>query len=417
VGKAPTLGPKKALITVVVYGGLQCRYTRKAIRTLRAIRKARPKEMRLVFKHYPLRMHRRSLAAARAAVEAHKQGRFWRFLDRLAAAGWKLSTADLERAGRKAGLKTGSIRAALKAGRHRTVVLADKVEGARVRVRGTPTIFINGTRVSGAKPAAAFRKLIAAERKRARAMLRRKGVTRKNLYAKIIAGGIAPARPRRVGSRRAAPHIPRGIRRGVARLMKRPGSRSGNRTKSGSRSLDLGNVPALGAEGALVTVLLFTNFRCSYGNYIWDAFTDKRREKPGVFRLYFLQHRVRRHNRRARLAAEAALVAKAQGRFWEMAGILFHNRHGLTAKRLAQHAVEIGLDLKAYRDALAKGTYRQEIQRQVAQSRRFLKNTSRCPVVWINGRLLKGYISKWKLKRALDKAAREVQGIQARPLP
>jgi protein-disulfide isomerase len=417
VGKAPTVGPASALVTVVIYGGLPCRYTRKALKTLRAIQRARPKEIRLVFKHYPLLGQAHAMAAAEAAVEAQRQGRFWRFLDRLAAGGWKLAPPALSRAGRAAGLKRGSIAAALKARRHRKAVQADRAQGVKVRVRGTPTLFINGARLTGAKPAASYRKAIARARARARKELRRKGVTRKNLYARLIAKGIAPGRPRAARPRVARPRaarrtpsrIPRVIRGGVARTVRS--------SRTGATSLDLRGVPALGPEGALVTVLLFTNFRCSYGNYIWDAFSGMQREHPGLFRLYLLQHRISRHNRRARVAAEAALAAQAQGRFWGLAEILFHNRHGISAKRLEQHAIELGLNLKAYRAAMAKGTHRKRVWQQVARSKRFLEGKTRCPVVWINGRLLEGYISKWKLRNALSRAAREVRGIQARPLP
>ena len=416
------MGPASALVTVVIYGGLPCRYTRKALKTLRAIQRARPKEIRLVFKHYPLRGQPHAMAAAEAAVEAQRQGRFWRFLDRLAAGGWKLSPTALARAGRAAGLKRGSIAAALKARRHRKAVQADQAQGVKVRVLGTPTLFINGARLTGAKPASSYRKAIARARTRARAMLRRKGVTRKNLYAKLIAKGIAPGRPRAARPRAARPRAarpraalrapgrtPRGLRRGVARPRQS--------SRSGAAFLDLRGVPALGPEGALVTVLLFTNFRCSYGNYIWDAFSAMQREHPGLFRLYLLQHRISRHNRRARVAAEAALAAQAQGRFWALAQILFHNRTGISAKRLEQHAIELGLDLEAYRAAMAKGTHRKRVWQQVARSKRFLKGKTRCPVMWINGRLLEGYISKGKLRNALSRAAREVRGIQARPLP
>lgn len=416
VGKAPSVGPPDALVTVVLFGGFQCAFTRRALKTLRALQASRPKEIRLVFRHHPLAVHRYAFTAAEAAVEAQRQGRFWKFVDALRAGGWKLTNADLERAGRTAGCKAGSILRALTRRTHHRAVLADVTLGQRVTVTGTPTTYINGVKVSGAQSAVRFRAAIARARARAKAMLKRPGVTRATLYAGIVQSGVAPgrARPVRVsvvGTARRGVLRGRSGRNVASARGVTPGSTSGQPT------LSLRDAPALGPENALVTVILFTNFRCSYGNYIWDGFRAMQQENPGLYRLHFVHHRIGRYDRTAVQAGEAALAAHAQGRFWDLAQILFRYRHGINAKKLEEYATEIGLKLPAYRAAIAKGTYRRRIKQEVADSARFLKNTRSCPTVWVNGRTLTGYISTYKLKNELRRAAREVQGIRARPMP
>jgi len=181
-------------------------------------------------------------------------------------------------------------------------------------------------------------------------------------------------------------------------------------------SLNLAGAPAKGAEEALVTIILFYNFRCSYGNYVFTAFEAMAREFPGLFRLYFKHHAINRYNRTALLAAQAAMAAHAQGKFWEMAEILFRNRYNIKTKNLETYAQEVGMKLKPYKKAMTKATYKSRIQREVIQSKKFLRGSTSCPVVWINGKKMSGYISTYRLKRMLRTAANEVRGIRIRPL-
>lgn len=184
----------------------------------------------------------------------------------------------------------------------------------------------------------------------------------------------------------------------------------------GRVSLNLAHAPAKGSTEALVTIILFFNFRCYYGNYVLNAFNDIRREFPGVFRLYFKHHSINRYNQTALLAGQATMAAQAQGKFWEMAEILFRSRYNINAKNLETYAREIGMKVKPYKAAMRKGTYRTRLNREVAQSKRFLKGSNSCPTVWINGKMMSGYISSYRLKSMLRAAAQEVRGIRIRPL-
>ncbi len=187
--------------------------------------------------------------------------------------------------------------------------------------------------------------------------------------------------------------------------------------RSNMRStLNLSQSPAKGSEEALVTIILFFNFRCYYGNYVFNAFHDMQREFPGTFRLYFKHHAINRYNKTALLAGQATMAAFAQGKFWEMAEILFRNRYRINTKNLETYAQEVGMKLKPYKKAMRKAVYRSRVETEVKQSKKFLGGTTSCPVVWVNGKKMSGYISSWRLKNMLRKAAREVRGIRIRPL-
>jgi protein-disulfide isomerase len=105
----------------------------------------------LVFKHYPVSNHPRAMPTARASWAAHQQGRFWALHDQFYRVAPKLSDADIDRAGQAAGLDLTAWNAARRLGRADQVIAADKAEGLRAGVQGTPTFFVNGKQYHGRK--------------------------------------------------------------------------------------------------------------------------------------------------------------------------------------------------------------------------------------------------------------------------
>ncbi len=119
-----------------------------------------PGKVRLVFKDLPLPFHEGALPAAEAARCAGEHGRFWEYHDLLFVAQPAFSKTDLLGYAARLGLPAESFAACLESGRHREAVRADLVEAQAAGVRGTPTFFVNGKRLVGAQPLAAFRAAI-----------------------------------------------------------------------------------------------------------------------------------------------------------------------------------------------------------------------------------------------------------------
>ena len=80
-GDAPVLGPKNALVTVIVFAEFQCPFCGRAQPVLAELRRLHPDDLRIVFRHMPLAMHAHARAAAKAAIAADRQGKFWRMHD------------------------------------------------------------------------------------------------------------------------------------------------------------------------------------------------------------------------------------------------------------------------------------------------------------------------------------------------
>ena len=71
------LGPPSADVTLVEYGDYQCPFCVRVHGSLDEVAKTYPKDVRIVYKMHPLAMHQQAGIAARGALAAQKQGKFF----------------------------------------------------------------------------------------------------------------------------------------------------------------------------------------------------------------------------------------------------------------------------------------------------------------------------------------------------
>lgn len=156
----PQLGPDNAPITIVEFSDFQCPYCQKSVATLKELRRLYGDKIRVVYRDYPSPSHAQAASAAEAAQCAGDQGKFWEYHDALfdhhaAGAGW-----DYEALARDLGLQAGEFSACLNTGRYREEVQKDLQEGVALGIASTPTFFINGRPLVGARPVTDFSRLI-----------------------------------------------------------------------------------------------------------------------------------------------------------------------------------------------------------------------------------------------------------------
>jgi protein-disulfide isomerase len=140
----PVYGNERAPITLVVFADFECPGCKAEVPQLRAIVDQFRGRVRLVFKHFPLRSHPRAKAAAIACEAAHEQGKFWEMHDVVFAHQEALEDEDLARYAKQIGLDVGKFEEALKSRRPEKVVDADRAEGEKAGIPGTPSVFVNG---------------------------------------------------------------------------------------------------------------------------------------------------------------------------------------------------------------------------------------------------------------------------------
>lgn len=106
-----------------------------------------PKEVKIVFKHFPLSSHKFAMPAAVAAMAAHRQGKFWPFQDKLFENYNKLNEQKISEIATELELDLVQFETDRKDAGLQTIINQDVRDGRRAEVRGTPSIFVNGRRL------------------------------------------------------------------------------------------------------------------------------------------------------------------------------------------------------------------------------------------------------------------------------
>ncbi|RMG17892.1 MAG: hypothetical protein D6729_07925 [Deltaproteobacteria bacterium] len=164
----PALGPKDAPVTIVEFSDFECPYCGRAKETVHQIVDAYPKQVRFVFRNFPLSFHSHARKAAEAGLCAAAQGKFWPYHDILFGNQQALEVEDLKaHAAKVKGLDVEAFSRCLDSGEMAEAVERDIAAGQRAGVTGTPAFFVNGIPVSGAMPFERFKKLIDDELARA----------------------------------------------------------------------------------------------------------------------------------------------------------------------------------------------------------------------------------------------------------
>jgi 2-hydroxychromene-2-carboxylate isomerase len=144
IGDAPTRGPDGAPLTIVVWSDFECPFCRAAAPFLEEVQERLGARVRLVHKLYPLASHPHADGAARAAVAAQNQGRYWEMERLLFANQAAMEPADLEGYARSIGLELGRFRSDLRADATTARIERDQEQAQALGLRGTPFLLING---------------------------------------------------------------------------------------------------------------------------------------------------------------------------------------------------------------------------------------------------------------------------------
>ncbi|MBL0218710.1 MAG: thioredoxin domain-containing protein [Myxococcales bacterium] len=193
------LGPDSAAVTIVVWSDFQCPFCQRSAPVVTQLREKYGDDVRVVFRHLAMQFHKNAGLAAEAAIAAADQGKFWAFHDQVWAHFGQLTRADLESFAQAAGLDLGAFRAALDQRRYRDLVVAEGATALALGVDGTPTMFVNGQPVVGARDFATMDTIVAAHLTRAKQAIAA-GVPSGDIYALLMSDalGVERADPSRV---------------------------------------------------------------------------------------------------------------------------------------------------------------------------------------------------------------------------
>lgn len=147
-------GPNTAKVTLVEYSDFECPACAQYEPILKQLLETYEKELRLVYRHYPLvQIHPQALPSAQASEAAHKQGKFWEMheilFDRQSA--WSKAEEPLDlfiSYAKELGLDESKFTADMESSDVEEKITADMAGAIGSGITGTPTFFLNGKKIS-----------------------------------------------------------------------------------------------------------------------------------------------------------------------------------------------------------------------------------------------------------------------------
>jgi protein-disulfide isomerase len=163
VDGSPVRGPGNARITLVEFSDFECPYCSLAALEVRSIMAAYPKDVKLIYKQFPLSMHPSAPLAAAASLAANQQGKFWPMHDVLFKNFRKLTRENILAWAKDLALDVDKFKADLDSARFQDAIKKDLADGEAVGVYGTPSFFINGKHYNGPMSMDALKPILDAE--------------------------------------------------------------------------------------------------------------------------------------------------------------------------------------------------------------------------------------------------------------
>jgi protein-disulfide isomerase len=161
---------------------------------------------------------------------------------------------------------------------------------------------------------------------------------------------------------------------------------------------------AQGSPGATLTLVEYGDFQCPQCALAHPHVEEIARELRGSLRVVFRHFPLSKVHPLAKRAAETAEAAAAQGRFWEMAALMFEHQDDLDDDSLVRYGRKVSLDTKRLRKELAEGVHAPRVRADfLGGVRSGVKGT---PAFFVNGEPYEGTFTLDALVVALLKASR-----------
>ena len=145
--------------------------------------------------------------------------------------------------------------------------------------------------------------------------------------------------------------------------------------------------PVSGPSNAPVTIVEFSDYLCSACRKHHQVVQEIREMYKGQIRWIFKDFPGEGHKKSER-AAEAALCAAEQGKFWEYQDLLFTSDRELTLDTFKRSAKKLELDMDSFERCLKSRKFQPEIEMDMEEGKK--AGVAMTPSFIVNGKLIPG---------------------------
>jgi protein-disulfide isomerase len=396
--KDPTWGNRNAPVTIVIFSDFQCPFCSRVETTVDQVKQNYGKDkVRVVWKNEPLSFHpnaKPAAIAAEAVFRAKGNDAFWKFHGLAFKNQQGLGDDNYAKWAQEAGVDKATFDKLKADPKVAAKVEEDNTLAQKVGANGTPHFYINGVELSGAQPYEKFKELIDQQMEKAKAKMA-SGVKADKIYVETSKENA-----------KAPPPAPKADE-------KKPEPKKEADDKTVWK-VPVGNSPVQGPKDALVTIVEFSDFQCPFCKRVEETTDKVKAEYKGKVRFVWKDQPLPFHPR-ATPAAYVGLLAKAEKGdkgWWEAHDKLFASAPKLEDADLEAVVKDLGLDVGKYKEALAKGKWKDVIEAD--QNLADDLNASGTPHFFINGIRLVGAQPFEKFKEVIDEQLKKAGDLKAK---
>jgi protein-disulfide isomerase len=149
LGESPVKGRRDAPVTIVEFSDFQCPWCKTYQALMNQVLQLYPKDVKLVYKEFPLaEIHANAVGAAKAALAAARQGKFWEMHDMMYQNQDELGMNELKQYAQNVGLDVLQWQKDFSSPEVQQQLTREADEGRAAGVDSTPSFFVNGRRIT-----------------------------------------------------------------------------------------------------------------------------------------------------------------------------------------------------------------------------------------------------------------------------
>jgi protein-disulfide isomerase len=171
--------------------------------------------------------------------------------------------------------------------------------------------------------------------------------------------------------------------------------------------IPVGDSAVRGSKDAPVTFVMFSDFQCPFCSQAIPMVDEVLKAYPKDVKFMMKQFPLRQIHPNAEPAAEAAIAAEKQGKFWEMHDELYKASKNLSPETIKGIAEKIGLDMKKWEADRNSPEVKKQIDAELELGQKV--DVRGTPSLFINGKVVQNR-SVDGMKAQIDEALKAKKG-------